>query len=292
MIRPPQSTSTETRGKRRIGDTFVDNGLISKEQLQTALQKQSHEGGHLGSTLIEMGFITIDDLLDFLSEQSGFQAVNLYKINIEKHVLELIPMEKINNFQVLPVSADENTLTLAMINPHDFETVSEIGFQLGKKVKPVIVPSFMMEAVRKVLLADPSGGISGKLLQKMVDASRQKIGNTTPLLAMLQYLSKSKANDLLLTAGAPPSLKISNEVKRLVMPPLTPADCEKYAQDLLSEEEWAVFQNKNDCGIAITYPNIGRFRANVSDNAIQLPLPCGTCPSQSPPSTISIFPIG
>ncbi len=263
MIKPPQSTSTKTRGKRRIGDTFVDNGLISKEQLQTALQKQSHEGGHLGSILIEMGFITIDDLLDFLSGQSGFPAVNLYKINIGKHVLELIPREKINNFQVLPVSADKNTLTLAMINPHDFEIVSEIGFQLGKKVKPVIVPSFMMEAVRKVLLADPSGGISGQLLKKMVDATRQKISKTTPLLAMLQYLSKSKANDLLLTAGAPPSLKISNEVKRLAMPPLTPADCEKYAQDLLSEEEWAVFENKNDCGIAITYPKIGRFRANV-----------------------------
>jgi len=97
----------------------------------------------------------------------------------------------------------------------------------------------------------------------MVDATSKEIGKTTPLLAMLKYLSKSKADDLLLTAGAPPALKISNEVKRLTMPPLTPIDCEMYARELLSEEEWAIFDQKNDCGIAITYPKLGRFRANV-----------------------------
>ncbi|MEN8243968.1 MAG: PilT/PilU family type 4a pilus ATPase [Thermodesulfobacteriota bacterium] len=263
MTTPPQKSGSEFQGRKRIGDAFVDNGLISKDQLHKALQRQTQKGGHLGSILIEMGFISIDDLLDFLSRQSGFPAVNLYNVNIGKDMLELIPKEKIQGFQVLPVSTDETTLTLAMINPHDFETVSEIGFLLGKKVKPVIVPAFMMEAVRKVLLADPAEGLSGKLIKKMVDASQQKISKTAPLITMLQYLSKTKANDLLLTAGAPPALKISNEVKRMTLPPLTPADCEEYARDLLSKEEWAVFEEKNDCGIAATYPKLGRFRANV-----------------------------
>ncbi|MEE4266335.1 MAG: hypothetical protein V2I56_26845, partial [Desulfobacteraceae bacterium] len=222
MTKPARSTGKTPHGKKRIGDAFVDNGLISKEQLQQALQKQTREGGHLGSLLIEMGFISLDDLLDFLSKQSGFPAINLYEANIGRDLLNLISREKLHGFQILPIAADENTVTLAMINPHDFETVSEIGFLLGKKVKPAIVPSFMMEAVRKVLLAEPAGGISGKLIKKMVDATSQKIGKTTPLLAMLQYLSKSKANDLLLTAGAPPAVKIGNEVKRLTMPPLTP----------------------------------------------------------------------
>ena len=263
MTRPPKSPAKASQGKKRIGDTFVDNGLLSKEQLQTALQYQTQNGGHLGSILIEMGFITIEDLLDFLSKQSGFPAINLYKTDISKDLLGLLPKEKLHNYQVLPVATDEYTLTLAMINPHDFETVSEIGFLLGKKVKPAIVPSFMMEAVRKVLLADPAGGLRGKLIEKMVAATSKEVGETTPLLAMLKYLSKSKANDLLLTAGAPPAMKISNEVKRLTMPPLTPVDCEMYARELLSDEEWASFEKTNDYGIAITYPKLGRFRANV-----------------------------
>ena len=263
MTQSHQTSGKAPLEKKRIGDTFVDNGLISRKQLNRALQEQNRKGGHLGSIMIEMGFISIDDLLDFLSGQSGFPAVNLYETDISKDVLELLPREKIQALKVLPISADENTLTLAMINPHDFETVSEIGFSLAKKIIPVIIPSFMMEAVRNVLLADPAGGLSGKLIKKMVDATHQKIGRTAPLIALLQYVSQSKANDLLLSAGAPPALKIGNEVKRLTMPPLTPDDCEQYARNLLSEEEWATFEQKNDCGIAITYPKLGRFRANV-----------------------------
>ena len=77
MTKPPKSDAMATRGKKRIGDTFVDNGLLSKQQLKTALQQQTQSGGHLGSILIEMGFITIEALLDFLAEQSGFPAANL-----------------------------------------------------------------------------------------------------------------------------------------------------------------------------------------------------------------------
>ena len=87
MTTPPQKTGREPQGKKRIGDAFVDNGLISKDQLQKALQEQTQKGGHLGSILIEMGFISIDDLLDFLSRQSGFPAVNLYNADIGKDML-------------------------------------------------------------------------------------------------------------------------------------------------------------------------------------------------------------
>jgi len=263
MAKQSKGTGKTGDGKQRIGDAFVDSKLINKTQLKQALKRQAQNGGHLGSILIEMDFITIKDLLDFLSKQSGFPAANLYKINIPKDVLDLISNEKIYSLSILPIAVDANTLKLAMINPHDFETVSEIGFLLGKKVNPVIVPSFMMEAARKSLLADPASGLSGKLIHKMVDATRQKIGSAPPLIALLQYISKSKANDLLLTAGVPPSLKISNEVKRLSMPPLTPADCEKYARELLSDEEWARFETSNDYGIAKTYLSIGRFRINI-----------------------------
>ena len=64
------------------------------------------------------------------------------------------------------------------------------------------------------------------------------------LITLLQYLAKSKASDMLLTAGAPPSLKISNQVKRLSMAPLTPDDCENYAKDFLPDEEWNKFRNE------------------------------------------------
>lgn len=263
MVQPSAQETSRSKKKTRIGDSFVDNKLITKEQLRLALSKQAQTGGHLGSILIEMGFISIEDLLNFLSQQSGVPAVNLYKTNIGKPLLDLIPREKIFNLKILPISSDIGAIKLAMVNPHDFETISELGFTLGKKVNPMIVPSFMMEAARKILLSEASEGLSGKLIKNMVEASWEKMTKAPPLITLLQYLAKSKASDMLLTAGAPPSLKISNQVKRLSMAPLTPDDCENYAKDFLPDEEWNKFQQDNDVGFGITYPSIGRFRANA-----------------------------
>jgi len=263
MAESKNAKSSTTAGKRRIGDSFVDDKLITKEQLRQALTKQSQTGGQLGSILLELGYIKIDDLLAFLTRQSGVQSINLYEIDIPKSILDLVSREKIFNDKILPVAADQSTLTLAMVNPNDFEIISELGFSLGKKIKPVMIPSFMMEAARKIMLTDPASGLRGKIIQKMVEDSWQKMSKAPPLITLLQYLAKSDASDMLLTPGAPPCIKISNEVKRLNMPPLTPEDCEKYARDFLSDKDWRQFVGSNDMGFAVTYPSVGRFRCNI-----------------------------
>ena len=208
MVKNDDRKAANPTGRQRIGDSFVDNNLINKEQLRQALTKQSQSGGQLGSILLELGYIVIDDLLDFLTRQSGVQAVNLFEINIDKSVLDLIPREKIFNSKILPISVDKTTLTLAMVNPNDFEIISELGFSLAKKIKPVIIPSFMMEAARKILLTDASSGLQGELIQKMVENSWKKMSKAPPLISLLQFLAKSDASDMLLTPGAPPCIKI------------------------------------------------------------------------------------
>jgi twitching motility protein PilT len=263
MKKSTGSNQKSVPSKQRIGDALIDGELINQHQLRLALTKQSQRGGHLGSILIEMGFISIDSLLDFLAEQNGVPAVNLYDVKIDKSLLSQIPKEKLFNLKILPIASDKTALTLAMVNPQDFETISEIGFLAGKKIRPVVVPAFMMDAARKILLTEPSEGLDGQLIKRMVEASREKLSQIPPFIALLQYLGQSKASDMLLSAGAPPSLKISNEVRRLSMTPLTPDDCESYARELLSTEEWERFSESNDIGIAVTYPSIGRFRVNI-----------------------------
>ncbi|HDO35656.1 MAG TPA: PilT/PilU family type 4a pilus ATPase, partial [Nitrospirae bacterium] len=81
--------------------------------------------------------------------------------------------------------------------------------------------------------------------------------------SLLKYLAKSTATDMLLVAGVPPSIKIHNELKRADMEYLTPADCERYARELMPESDWEFFEESGDHDFAVTYPDIGRFRVNV-----------------------------
>jgi type IV pilus assembly protein PilB len=59
----------ESAAKRRLGDIFVERGLISDEQLQEALAVQRDTGGRLGEILVELGFVTRVALAGVITEQ-------------------------------------------------------------------------------------------------------------------------------------------------------------------------------------------------------------------------------
>lgn len=260
----PSGGQTKVKaGKQRLGDLLVAQGLVDDAQLRQALRRQAQVGGHIGSILIELGAISIDALLAFLSEQTGFPSIDLYTVNIDPATLALVPLEKIRRLNVLPVAADENTVTLAMVNPHDYETVSEIGFSIGRKVKPVVVPAFMLEGALKLLLHRAVDGLEGAMIAQVITAQQEKVGTAPTLEALLEQFAASGADDLLLTAGVPPSLKASNSVSRLAMAPLTPVDCEVYGRKLLSPADWETFLNNRDHDFAINLPPAGRFRVNI-----------------------------
>ncbi len=251
----------EVSPKRRLGEEMMDTGLINPEQLQQVLKRQAQAGGHLGSILIEMGFIAIDDLLDLLSRKFGVPGINLYTRNIGQDTIGMVPMEKITDKKVLPVQSDQTTLTLAMVNPQDFATISEIEFTLGKKVSPVVVPYFMFDAAIKALASNPGADIIGETLSELVELEKGE--KSARLMPLLSYLMKTGANDMLLTAGAPPSVKIGNSLKRLAIPALSPEDCEIYAKELLTEQDWETFSRENDFAFSATYPGIGRLRVTL-----------------------------
>lgn len=244
--------------QRRIGEQLVDDGLISADQLQQVLRRQAQAGGQLGSILIEMGFVALDDLLDLLSRKFGVPGVNLYQRNIDKDLLNLIPVEKMVDFQVLPIAMEGQKLVLAMVNPQDYSAIKELEFSLGKKIRPVVMPAFMIETAIRSISANPDSDLRGKALSELVEMEK---GEKSPrLMPLLRYLKKTGANDMVFTAGSPPSIKIANELKRLAIPALTPQDCLNYAREMLSEDEWQTFKTQTDYDFSATYPDIGRFR--------------------------------
>ncbi len=257
------SKSIPPQRKHRLGEMLVKGNLITNEQLQQALKRQTQEERPLGSLLIELGHISVDDLLNFLSRQFGVQSTNLFKIDIPQEVLQLIPLEKCKALKILPISATKSTLTLAMVTPHDLMTISDLEFRLGRKIKPVVAPAFMIEAATKILATSYEDGLSGAVLEKLVLEVKGEAGKAPKLKSLLSYLVKSGASDMLLTAGVPPSLKLSNEIKRLAAVALRPEDCETYAKQILTEKEWDLFLEQNEKDCAITFPEIGRFRINV-----------------------------
>jgi len=264
MNKKLQSNNTQKISKRlRFGEKLIEQGLITPKQLEQALQRHVQVGGRIGSILLEMGFISIENLLSFLENQFNVPSVNLFKTDISQDVLAMLPWEKMDILKVIPVDIKNHVVTLAMENPNDFMTIEELEFFFGKKIKPVVVPEFMIESAIHCLLSSPDGNLKGKDVANLAEADRPKIKTALPLISLLKQSIKLRANDLLLVAGVPPSFKVFNQLKRLSAWPLTPVDTEKYAKKLMTEEQWKEFSRKNDMDLSVAFSKIGRFRTNI-----------------------------
>ena len=250
----------DRKARQKLGELLVEHGLITSNQLKEALRRQAQTGGKIGSILVERGFITTEVLLDFLSKQLGVPSANLMDIDLDPDVLKLIPVDKIKKMKLIPIALDDNFVTLAMVNPNDMMALNDIEFSLGRKVHPVVVPSSQMETAINSLVSHPKKDVASTMRERSPKKAKRK---SPQLLSLLKYLAKSTATDMLLVAGVPPSIKIHNELKRADMEYLTPADCERYARELMPESDWEFFEESGDHDFAVTYPDIGRFRVNV-----------------------------
>jgi len=265
MTERSPKTSNKPNPKGLLGEELISSQLITREQLKQALIRRSQVDMPIGSLLIKMGFVSTDDMLAFLSKKFDVPSVNIFTKYIPQEVINLIPLEKIKKYKILPISQQNNTLTLGMVSPQDFMTISDLEFTMGMKIKPVIVPFFMMEAALSLLSSSFEDGISGETVKNIALEDKSETHTSPKIEALLAYLVKAEASDMLLTAGVPPSIKVSNQVKRLATVSLTPADTELYARELLAnrDEDWEKFLKTNDLDIAITYPSLGRFRINL-----------------------------
>lgn len=236
----------------------MEDGLINGDQLRQVLQRQSQVGGKLGSILIEMGIVHLEDLLDLLSRKFGVPGINLYEKKISKDILQLLSPQKMAATKVVPLALDGKSLVLAMVNPQDYATINELEFSLGKKIKPAVMPAFMAQSAIRYITANPGSDFKGDVLAELVEIEK---GEKSPQLKqLLRYAVKNGANDMVFTAGSPPSLKIANTLKRLAIPPLTPDDCLAYAREMFDDQTWRQVQNKNDYDFSTSFEGIGRFR--------------------------------
>ena len=128
--------------KDKLGEILIKKGLISKEDLEKALEIQKREGGKLGEILINNQLITEEDLARALSEQLGIPYISyssgLLKPNPHQKLEELIPKEAAVKNLVLPLVKEGNTLTCAICDPLDLTLIDNLKKLTGCQINPII----------------------------------------------------------------------------------------------------------------------------------------------------------
>ncbi len=124
--------------KEKLTKILIDKKLINKEDLVKALSAQKEKGGSLSDMLVDMGFISRNDLMVVLSNELGIPPMNLSRYKIDPDVIKLIPKKAAKSYRIMPISKIGNTLVVAMSDPLNIFTIDDIKALTGFSLSPVI----------------------------------------------------------------------------------------------------------------------------------------------------------
>ncbi len=124
----------------RLGEILIQRKLITDEDLERALELQKERGDKIGKTLVDMGFIAMRDVLAALSEQLQVPLVTIDAPPVISPETETLSPRFLRQFRCLPMSRDDHTITLAMADPLDVETIAAVRHCTGLKINTVLAP--------------------------------------------------------------------------------------------------------------------------------------------------------
>lgn len=183
---------------------MVDMGYLDEEGLMRALEEQKRGAGELlGKVMARLGLAKEDHVLKALGEQLGMKVIKLADTTIPAEMTEIVNESMATTFKVVPVSQGkkDKSVTVAMAEPQNPSTLSDLGLFLGVPVKGVIASESDVTAAIERIYAGHHESISDVVKQIEQDKGLQKMAgrneNTIDLEAIEEMADAAPVRKLL-----------------------------------------------------------------------------------------------
>jgi len=126
--------------KLKLGEVLVREGLITRQQLNLALERQVVFGGRIGTNLIELRILTEEEFKDFLSKYYRLRAVTNEMIaSLSEEAMYALDQKLIDTQKIIPLMIEGKKLHCAFLDP-DIEKIDELRFITGFDIIPYAIP--------------------------------------------------------------------------------------------------------------------------------------------------------
>ncbi|MBU1887705.1 MAG: hypothetical protein KKB46_00720 [Candidatus Omnitrophica bacterium] len=121
---------------KKLGELLIERGVITRKQLDYALEVQKEKEGLIGQVLVDLGYASEEAIAQAITAQYGFPYLPLENYEIDSSVVKIVPKNVASQFCLIPVDKIGNNLTVAMSNPlnalaiEDIELISSLCVQI------------------------------------------------------------------------------------------------------------------------------------------------------------------
>ncbi len=146
----------------KFGEKLIQARLIDKAQLDSALSHQGETGLRLGEALLELGYVSEDDLLKFLAKEFKTRFVStrkLSRISLPAGLLEMVPQKLAEKYLIFPVLINRKTTTIGVVTcePQNQRVIEEL--RILSRMQNVQFFVAMRDAIKAALKKHYKGDI-------------------------------------------------------------------------------------------------------------------------------------
>ena len=122
----------------QLTKALIEGGLLTKKEFEEALKIQKAEGGALSNILVDLGYISREELMMALSRHMNIPPIDISRYTIDQKLAGLIPAKVARRYKVIPIAKIGDFITIAMADPLNVLAMDEIRGLTGFKISPVI----------------------------------------------------------------------------------------------------------------------------------------------------------
>jgi len=122
--------ATKEDKRKLFGQILLEKRLVSKDQIDEALEIQEINGKALGDVLVDLEYTTSNKIMEGLSDYLGMEVIDLENVDINQDVLDKIPHSIAQLYRIIPIAFEETTITVAQQDPLDIQQMDDLRFLL------------------------------------------------------------------------------------------------------------------------------------------------------------------
>jgi type IV pilus assembly protein PilB len=145
--------------------------IISQDQLAEAKQVAKDSNSNLADVIIRLQYASGEDVMRAVAQEHGRAYVDLDEVTIPESVIELVPESVARENAILPLSENEDALTVIVSDPYDIDTIEKLRFILNRKIDMALAPrEKILEAINKYY-SQIEGESADSVLQEFTDTA-------------------------------------------------------------------------------------------------------------------------
>jgi twitching motility protein PilT len=253
---------------RRFGETLVERHVLSRDDLEHALDEAQQQQLPLPAVLLQRGLVGSKDLTAALAAHMGIRFVDFLDTPIHQDAPTLVPAATARQHLALPVDFEERKLVVAFAEPSDDSAIAAIGAATGYEIIPAVADR--AELLRAIdMIYGPVAGAGASVgatpsIEIGSESPSDFLGDELHINDLLDLVLQYKGSDLHLTAGSPPIVRVHGDLHPMShLPVVNGSQIRQMVYSIISQKQREKFENDLELDTSYALPGKGRFRVNV-----------------------------